>query len=62
MRVLFSATQVILVKVEENPSQFFMARFLYYTLDTAIARIIHMKDYFVFKTTEVVGHLPPLHL
>ena len=30
----------------------------YCTLDTAIARILHMQDYTTFETAEVVGHLP----
>lgn len=42
MGVLFSATQWIPIKVDENPSRFFMARLLYNTLDTAIARILYM--------------------
>lgn len=54
--------QKIPVKVDENPSQSFMAQIPYGTLDIAITRIIHMKEYTAFETTELVGHFPLFHL
>ncbi|KAJ9687051.1 hypothetical protein PVL29_015775 [Vitis rotundifolia] len=60
--VLFSATQQILVEVDDNLNQSFMVRLPYDTSNTAIAHIIHMKDYTTFETMEVVGHPPLFYL
>nr|CAN69098.1 hypothetical protein VITISV_025440 [Vitis vinifera] len=50
---LFLATQRILVEVDDL-NQSFMVRLLYGTLDIAIVRIIHMKDYTTFEIVEMV--------
>ena len=57
MGVLFPATQQITVEIDENSSQYFMTLLPYNTLDTVIARILHMKDYTTFETTKMVGCL-----
>ena len=57
MGVLFLATQRILVEVDKDPSQSFMARLSYDTPNTAIVYIIYMQNYTTFETIEMVGHL-----
>ena len=54
--------QGILIEMDENSNQSFMARVPYGTPDTVIARIIHMKDYTTFETTEMVSHSFLFHL
>ena len=58
----FPAMQGILIEMNENSNQSFMARVPYGTPDTVIARIIHMKDYTTFETTEMVSHSFLFHL
>ena len=58
----FPAMQGILIEMDENSNQSFMARVPYGTPDTVIARIIHMKDYTAFETTEMVSHSFLFHL
>ena len=49
MGVLFSATQRILIEIDNDPNQSFMARLPYSTPGTAISRIMPMHDYTAFK-------------
>ena len=54
--------QWIRVEIDDNPNRSFIVRFLYSTLDTAIACILHMQDYSTFEMAEVVSRLPRFRL
>ena len=60
--VLFPVMQWIPVEIDDNPNRSFIVRFLYSTLDTAIACILHMQDYSTFEMAEVVSRLPRFRL
>ncbi|KAJ9687146.1 hypothetical protein PVL29_015842 [Vitis rotundifolia] len=55
--VLFPTTHQILVEVDENPSQSFMARLPYSTPNTTIVYILHMKNYTAIESKKMVGRL-----
>ena len=58
VRVLFLATQWILIEINNDLNGFFIARLSYGTSDSAISRIMPMQDYMTFETVEMVSCLP----
>lgn len=56
MGVLFSATQWISVKIENNLDGSFTTRLPYGTLNNVISRIMSMQDYTTFEMMEVVSY------
>ena len=59
MGVLFPASQLIPIEIDDNPSRFFKARLSYSTPNIATAR---MQDYTTFEMAKVVSHLPIFYL
>ena len=62
MRVLFPATQRILIEIKNDLDRSSTTCFSYGTLNTAISHIMPMLDYMTFEMAEVVSRSPFLFI